>query len=99
MKTTIKGHKKFGPFHGCRYVGVYPDLEVVAWLLYVGKPHAGGTLVGMLYNRRNSGPEGSNQWVARVYGDDHLTNFAADTWEEAVAQLWTHLPKESTADG
>jgi hypothetical protein len=93
MKTTIKGHKRLGRFHGCRYIGVHPDHEVVAWLLYLGEPHAGGTLVGLLYNRLNSGPEGGNQWVARVYGDDHLTNLPADTWEDAVAQLWRHLKR------
>jgi hypothetical protein len=91
MKTSIKGHKRFGPFLGCRYIGVHPDAEVVAWLLYIGEPHDGGSLVGVLYNRLNSGPGGGNQWVTRVYGHDHLTNFTGDTWEVAVGELWAHL--------
>lgn len=97
-----KGHRKFGPYYGCRFVGRSPDSvdpDVVAWLLYAGVPHREVPAPsGVLYNRcRTPESDRSDRWIARAHGPGHhlqgqdKRHFEGADELEAVKALWEHL--------
>jgi hypothetical protein len=79
----LRGHRRFGPYYACRYVGVDPDrprdanqpddVDVVVWLLYARTPtDESRELTGVLYNRRRDQTEDrGDRWIARVHGSGH----------------------------
>jgi hypothetical protein len=103
VTRPLAGHRSFGPYCGCRYVGrteEHGDVEV--WLLYDGQPHAADVpLVGILYNRITArGTDRIDHWIARPHRPDHQGDanaFEGRDGDAAARELWQALTGGSAA--